>query len=342
MLALALLFSPFVNAEARKQCSMSNNAPDTKLNYEDCNNAGKCVRRGKNRTRCKCCNPTDPKNWCYGREDIYLNHKFSGPSCSTVHYTYAVGFGWRFETNEGAMPPLTCTDMDSDPPTKGGIGHFTSPSLQQPINLALKTLEYPGVAMAAACQTCREDNPCNFSELGEVTEGVTVGFAMELNSYYNKKCMKFALEPFDCEANYDLGFEALTGLNELLGAEGALAVVTPDMYSPLTDALNSVVDGSNAACGILSAGCLDWTDTTATVLVKKDYHDAKEFINVEPEPEPTPESEEVFEEEPAQAPEAECSNAEWAQCGGTNFTGETCCPEGTTCTKVVDLYYNCQ
>ncbi|KAK7420799.1 hypothetical protein QQX98_002603 [Neonectria punicea] len=40
--------------------------------------------------------------------------------------------------------------------------------------------------------------------------------------------------------------------------------------------------------------------------------------------------------------ERQACSSQWAQCGGTNWSGATCCDSGSTCTKVNDYYSQCQ
>lgn len=321
MLAVALL-APLVSASA--VCDLHNNDPETGLNYEDCNNAGKCVQRPSGQY-CDCCDVTDETNWCYGT-DLIPGTKFTGSSCTTAEFVHAVGFGWRFETTEGEVPAMTCSDMDSTPPTEGGIGHSTTPSLQHQVNVAMHVGGYRGITFAAACKTCREDSKCDFSDEGAHAKGMTAGFATELNTYYSKSCLSFKIhEPADCPANYDMGFSAYQALLGAFGADAALA----------TGRLNSILDGTAAACAMDEVNCLDWTETKATVFAKKDYAFSKTYISTRPptvEPTDMPTAEP---EAPVLGAGAPCPNGQFAACGGANHSGATCCPAGMSCLAVL-------
>jgi len=45
--------------------------------------------------------------------------------------------------------------------------------------------------------------------------------------------------------------------------------------------------------------------------------------------------------EPTTAPPSGCKNQAYAQCGGASFTGETCCPSGSTCHVSNEYYSQC-
>jgi hypothetical protein len=36
-----------------------------------------------------------------------------------------------------------------------------------------------------------------------------------------------------------------------------------------------------------------------------------------------------------------CDNADWAQCGGKEFTGATCCPAGSACAYTNEWWSQC-
>jgi len=287
MLRLLLLFFPFVFVNAQV-CDKTLNDPITELNYEGCNNAGRC--EGNRRTRCVCCNPEDSANWCFGSTTYPHPYIFSGTTCTTVSFIYAVTFGWRFQYEAGKAE-ITCADMLTDPPGNGGVGFATDPPINNQVQGALEYpvdqsgASYTGIIYAAACQTCRPGNPCNFAGLGTVTENaITAGFASEYNTFYDPTCASFQIDqPRDCAANTDLG---VTAEQAFIAARGD----TSSQNMLLTRSLNAVLTGSHYQCGDqLSGICLSWTETEATVYVQNDLSSQREnFIITTDAPTPTP------------------------------------------------------
>lgn len=327
MFAVALILSRSVYAD----CDVANNDPIDMLNYEDCNNAGTCVETGDH-TRCECCDPFDPESWCFG----YMDNKYSGDTCTTVEYAFAIGFGWRMVTEDGADPHVTCSDMDTDPPAAGGIGFTTSPNLGTQAMAALKTRGYEGITFSPACKTCRADSPCEFSDQGAVTDAVTVGFVTELNTFYDKRCAAYSVTaPKDCAANYDLGASAYEKLSDAFGEQAV----------GITAAFNAMLDGTHPLCDSRPELCLDWTDTKATVFVEHQFTATTTAVN--PTEAPTNPPTDAPTDEPEPVPEAAaappaCSNMPFSQCGGTYFQGETCCPAGTSCYAIVPMFHQCR
>lgn len=319
MFTAALLFAPLVLADV---CHVSNNNPDTGLNYEDCNNSGKCVQQPSGQ-RCECCDVNDSSNWCYGKDGV-LAVKFSGDACTTAEYVYSVGFGWRFETPDDSTPALSCSDMDVDPPAEGGMWFYTTPNIQPLVTVALAMGGYSAVTLHVACHTCRPGNECNYSDSPAVSKGLTSGYYTDLNTYYSRYCFGGSLDaPKDCPQNFDLGVSAYNQLWQSFGVGAA----------DITARLNTLMDGSNSACDDPELDCLD-SDTTATVFNSHDFKSTKTHVATTKPPTP----------EPTQGPTEEiaapagCSNGEGSVCAGYSFlwkSGESCCPEGMQCYAIV-------
>lgn len=322
MFAVALLFAPVVLAD---ECHVSNNDPDTGLNYFDCNNSGRCVQQPSGQ-RCECCDATDSSNWCSGMDGV-LALKFSGEACTTVEYTHGVGFGWRFETPDDGTPALTCSDMDSDPPAEGGLYFSTTPNIQGLVQGALAMGGYNAITLHVACHTCRPGNECDYSNTAPVSKGLTAGFWTDLNTYYHRPCFGGSIsQPKDCPQNFDLGISAYNKLWESFGP-GAQDV---------TARLNTLIDGSSPQCDDPQLNCLNSQDTTATVFQSLDYKATKTHIATTSPPTPAPIAPPT--EEMAAPADTGCINGDGSVCGGLSFiwkSGESCCPEGLQCYAVV-------
>merc|ERR1712050_637370 len=166
------------------------------------------------------------------------------------------------------------------------------------------------------------------SDQGPVYEGVTAGFATELNTFYQRSCVSYSItQPADCEANDDLGLTAMEALYAAFG----------DDRANITPVFNSFLDGSHTWCLAKPSLCKSFTDTTATVFEKTEFKATGTFEipTAAPTLEPT-------EEIAAPAPAPACSNGAYAMCGGTWHMGETCCPEGFHCFALIPAYHQCR
>merc|ERR1719245_800468 len=181
-------------------------------------------------------------------------------------------------------PELICEDSLTNPPGMGGQGTNTQPNLQNTINFAMRTLGYtPGIFYAAACQTCRPGNPCDFSDSVAITNGAVVaGFATELNTHYDESCVTYQInQPTDCTKNEDLGVTAFAAFEAAIGEDAIL----------LTNFLHSILKSQNPLCANPQVAplCWNWERTTATVYVQNEMDSQRQnFIITTDAPSPVP------------------------------------------------------
>jgi len=194
-------------------CSPANNI-DGVVN-PDCNWVGTCFQGV-----CVCCKqyPTFCPGWVCDPENpsVHCIH-FESSTCTSVGNAYFANLGLRLIDNDpDDESDVICNTIPEDRVGANPVFLSLNQSIVVQVNNAAQNLGWPGtVKDGGYCDTCTPDLPCTVGIKAElhITEGVTAGFQVDFNEYYDSACHTDEIsrdweDHPECDANYDFGKSA--------------------------------------------------------------------------------------------------------------------------------------
>jgi len=129
--------------------------------------------------------------------------------------------------------------------------------------------------------------------------------------------------------------------------DNSLDVTSEEIEDAKEQIISSMKDGMVLTASLWGGGSSDamsWLDggcSSACSLEDTSYILSDMQIVDTPSPPPSPPPQPPSPPMPPAPPPVPCNNEAWVQCGGDNWTGQTCCPDGYTCALVNEYYSQC-